>query len=154
MREKELIAHLGLRPHPEGGFYAENYRSSITVQRGALSRQAGTHIHYLLEKKGISRWHRIDSDELWHLYEGGPLVLHLVNDDFSDYRQHVLSAGRTFMAVVPQGTWQAAVSPEKYSLVGCTVVPGFEFEEFVLLKDFPAEMEKLLARQPSAAFLL
>ena len=153
MRENQLIELLGLVPHPEGGFYAENFRSGIKIKQGGRSRQAGTHIHYLLKKKEISRWHRIDSDELWHLYEGGPLVLHQANEDFSECRQHILAAGRTYMTVVPAGTWQAAVAPEQYSLAGCTVVPGFEFAEFVLLRDCE-EKEMLLQRYAEAAFLL
>ena len=154
MREKQLIDLFGLVPHPEGGFYAENFRSGISVELGGQARQAGTHIHYLLPREGISRWHRIDSDELWHLYEGGPLVLHLVSKDFSEYRQQVLAAGRTYMTVVPAGTWQAAHSPEQYSLAGCTVVPGFEFAEFVLLRECAAEKQRLLQRYPEAGFLL
>lgn len=154
MRIARLIEELGLLPHPEGGHFAENHRSPQRVQVGQQQRSAGTHIHYLLQAGEISRWHRIDADEIWHLYEGGPLVLHLLAADFSSYRTERLAAGEKYMAAVPAGSWQAASCGGEYALVGCTVFPGFEFGQFVLLRQLEKEKRVAMERFPEGAGLL
>jgi len=149
-----LIERLHLAPHPEGGYFAEDHRSPLAVPWQGAERSAGTHIHYLLGEEGQSSWHRIDADEIWHLYEGGPLELHLLEADFSSHRLVRLAAGENYMQVVPAGTWQAAYCQGLYVLVGCTVFPGFEFSKFELLRDLPEQSAKLRERFAECAFLI
>jgi len=153
-RAAQLIERLHLAPHPEGGYFAEDHRSPLAVSWQGGQRSAGTHIHYLLCAEGQSRWHRIDADEIWHLYEGGPLELHLLDADFSTHRLERLASGENYMQVVPAGTWQAACCRGPYVLVGCTVFPGFEFSKFELLRDLQGESIKLRQRFAEGAFLL
>jgi predicted cupin superfamily sugar epimerase len=146
-RVAELIETLDLRPHPEGGYYREVYRSQmqITPDDKRAKRAALTTIYFLLEEGACSRWHQVDSDEVWHLYEGGPLELLELNADGSDLTRQMLSSigdadGRP-VHVVTAGNWQAARATASYVLVGCTVSPGFEFADFRML----ADNEKLAA---------
>jgi predicted cupin superfamily sugar epimerase len=140
-RATELIALLDLQPHPEGGFYKEIFRSSEQVtpadERG--TRSALTTIYFLLVRGASSRWHQVDSDEVWHLYEGGPLeLLELSRDGDALVRHHlgVLGAGNDApVCTIPAGAWQAARPLGDYVLVGCTVGPGFDFADFRLLAD-------------------
>lgn len=139
-RADRLIAALDLVPHPEGGHYRELFRSKATVQpaddRGV--RAAVTTIYYLLTKGQVSRWHRVRSDEVWHLYEGGPLELLIAPPDLSMVEKRCLSTageGEGPVTVVPAHWWQAARPLGDYSLAGCTVAPGFEFGDFVFLRN-------------------
>lgn len=140
-RAAELITLLDLEPHPEGGFYKEIFRSSEQVtpsdERGV--RAALTTIYFLLVRGAASRWHQVDSDEVWHLYEGGPLeLLELTSsgDALVHHRLGVLGAGDdTPVRTIPAGAWQAARPLGDYVLVGCTVGPGFDFADFRLLAD-------------------
>jgi predicted cupin superfamily sugar epimerase len=129
----DFIRTLQLAPHPEGGWYREIYRSGDRVQRGAEARDATTAIYYLLEQQQLSRWHVVDADEIWHFYAGAPLEL-LAYDPVSRLlTRHVLDtpgSGGVPVGVIPSGVWQAARSLGGYSLVGCTVSPGFEFAGF------------------------
>ena len=125
MRAQELIRTLGLVPHPEGGYYKEVHRSAAAPGR----RPASTAIYFLLVAGQVSRWHRIDAEEVWHHYEGGPLEL--LWEDGQVVRA-VLGPDR-HLAVVPAGAWQAARPLGEYALMGCTVAPGFEFQGFSLL---------------------
>ena len=136
----ELIQALGLQPHPEGGHYRETYRSAQQVQRpdGAL-RHASTAIYYLLQSGEYSSWHRIASDELWHFHAGAPLSIYVLNNgELSTLTlgHPADTPGAAFQHVVPSGAWFAAqpmpCAQANYSLVGCTVAPGFEFSEFEL----------------------
>jgi predicted cupin superfamily sugar epimerase len=149
-RGAALASQLGLIPHPEGGFYGEVYRSAHTVQptdeRG--SRSALTTIYFLLTVGAISRWHRVLSDEIWHFYEGAPLDLWVASPRGAAIQR--LSLGplddsRRPVAVVPAGSWQAARSAGEYTLVGCTVGPGFDFRDFVLAADCPDAPAQLRA---------
>jgi len=128
---RQIIAALGLQPHPEGGWYRETWRAP--APEGA--RAAGTAIYYLLEVDQFSHWHRVDAAEVWHFYAGGPLSLTL-SPDGCDAQAHLLGpdvlAGQTPQLVVPAGWWQCATSMGAFSLVGCTVAPGFTFEGFEL----------------------
>jgi predicted cupin superfamily sugar epimerase len=137
-RAAALIASLNLSPHPEGGHFREIYRSSSRVQprdeRG--ERSALTTIYFLLAGGEVSRWHIVASDEVWHFYEGDPLeLLTAADDSFEPVTRHRLGPvnGDTQpVHVVAANTWQSARSTGAYTLVGCTVAPGFEFEDFRL----------------------
>lgn len=152
-RAAELIQALRLQPHPEGGFFREVFRSSSRVQPddGRAERDAATTIYFLLVEGTHSRWHRVRSDEVWHLYEGGPLEL-LVAPPAGDAIERVelgaalLSSGPVH--VVPAGWWQAARCRGLYALAGCTVAPGFEFVDFSFLKDDPPTLARLMRIDP------
>ena len=135
---ENLIAHLSLVPHPEGGHFKETYRSQHRVDKanGAVGYSASTAIYYLLRGSERSTWHRIQSDEMWHFYDGVPIRIHVLEPDgglgvlrLGNPLRH---ADTTFQALVPAGHWFAAEceQPEGFGLAGCTVAPGFEFEEF------------------------
>lgn len=140
MKARQVIEELQLAPHPEGGWYREVYRSSDRVQRGQQSRSATTAIYYLLEQQQLSRWHVVDADEIWHFYAGAPLELLAYDPASRQLTRHVLSApapGFSSIGIIPAGVWQAARSLGEYSLVGCTVSPGFEFSGFRFTADLP-----------------
>lgn len=128
-----IIAALGLTPHPEGGHYRETFRDD----GGHQGRAHSTAILYLLRADEVSRWHRIDAAELWHWYGGAPLLLRIraagrredirLGSDWLD--------GETPQGLVPPGAWQSAKSLGAWSLVGCTVAPGFDFATFELAPD-------------------
>ncbi len=129
---EEIIARLGLMPHPEGGYYRETFRDEAEYD----GRSCSTLIYFLLRAGERSHWHTVDAVETWHYYAGAPLTLFLADPDGSHQRQLVLgidfAAGQRPQAVVPKGHWQAAATQGDYTLVGCTVAPGFRFEGFVL----------------------
>jgi len=141
MRVKELVERFGLAPHPEGGFFREVYRASGTVDHPAIpegrdaGRAAATHIYFLLPGDDFSAFHRVvPSDEIWHLYAGDDLELHLIHAD-GRYEKRLLSADPAEgepMAVVEAGCWQAArvARGGAWSFGGCTVAPGFDFADF------------------------
>ena len=137
-RAQLLIDELGLQPHPEGGFFREIHRSTQRVQPrdGRAERAALTTIYFLLAAPGFSRWHRVASDEVWHLYEGGPLELRIADpqiDAIEIVRLDRVDAAIRPVATVPAGYWQAARPLGDYALIGATVGPGFEFEDFAFL---------------------
>jgi predicted cupin superfamily sugar epimerase len=128
-----LIASLGLQPHPEGGLYAETWRSGASPG----GRAAGSAIYYLLRAGERSAWHRIDAAEVWHHYAGAPLQLRVASGPgFEKARVLVLGsevrAGQRPQLVVPAGDWQSATSLGSWTLAGCTVAPAFTFEKFEL----------------------
>ena len=132
MKADDVIAALGLSPHPEGGWYRETYRHSGT----AGARGAGTAIYYLLRAGERSAWHRLtDADEIWHWYAGVPLTLRIAVDG-QPAQEIVLGSavteGQRPQHVVPANVWQAAESLGEWTLVGCTVAPAFEFAAFEL----------------------
>jgi uncharacterized protein len=139
-RARELIAQLRLEPHPEGGYFREVYRSAFRLVPGdgRTERAALTTIHFLLAAGQQSRWHRVRSDEVWQFCDGDPLELFVGPPDLGRIDRVVLgpagSAGELVCAV-PPGWWQAARPLGRYSLVGCTVAPGFEFADFAFLRD-------------------
>jgi predicted cupin superfamily sugar epimerase len=157
-RVADLIRTLQLAPHPEGGHYREIWRSPevVTPADARGTRAALTSIYFLLPAGARSRWHRVRSDEIWHHYEGAPLELLLVTpDEFHLERRRLGPLGvdqaQAPVACVPAGFWQAARSLGDYTLVGCTVAPGFEFSDFELLADRPEAEEALLRALPEAA---
>lgn len=127
---KDVIFTLGMRPHPEGGWYARTFEDG----EKAGGRARSTAIYYLLEAGQNSHWHRIDAVEVWHYYAGAPLKLRI--SDGTSIDEHVLGpdieAGQRPQLVVPTRAWQSAVSAGAWTLVGCTVAPGFEFSGFEL----------------------
>lgn len=139
-RVAELIEALQLAPHPEGGFYREIFRSTASVRPtdGRSPRAALTTIYFLLPSGVSSRWHRVTSDEVWHLYEGGPLELRMAPPDVSTITRTTLGPALTSggpVSVVPSGWWQSATPLGDYALAGCTVGPGFDFADFTMIDD-------------------
>ncbi|NLV24977.1 MAG: cupin domain-containing protein [Deltaproteobacteria bacterium] len=133
----KLIRSYGLAPHPEGGYFKRIHcsRQAVDAPATGLRRQAVTHIYFLLLQGEVSRFHRLRHDEIWNFYEGSPL--RLVSFDGTGIQQRILGPGTGYAAVVEGGLFQAAESLGDYSLVGCTVAPGFEFEDFNFLTDCP-----------------
>jgi predicted cupin superfamily sugar epimerase len=131
---------LQLQPHPEGGFFSETYRSQGVIGSQCLpgfngDRNFSTAIYFLLQQNNFSAFHRIRSDECWHFYEGGTLLIHILdaNGNYSRIRLgRNIAEGETFQFVVPALSWFASEpAPEtKFALVGCTVAPGFDFNDF------------------------
>ena len=148
------VQTLDMQPHPEGGYFVETYRSVETIEQTTLpsrfggSRSFGTAIYFLLESHHVSALHRIASDEIWHFYAGGPLEIFVIHPDST---LTVIRLGNNpeqdevFQAVVPAGCWFGSkpARGSDFSLVGCTVAPGFDFADFemadraTLLKEFP-----------------
>jgi len=128
---RRIIETLGLQPHPEGGWYVETLRDP-DPQGG---RDRSTAIYYLLAKGERSHWHRVDAVEIWHWHAGAPLELSLSHDDETIEVMRVgpnIVGGERPQGVVPQGVWQSARSTGAWTLVGCTVAPGFHFDGFEL----------------------
>jgi predicted cupin superfamily sugar epimerase len=139
-RAAELVATLQLQPHPEGGFYRELFRSNATVQPSDArpSRSALTSIDFLLARGQFSAWHRVASDEVWHLLEGGPLRLWLMppgGERLDSVELGGVDGRRTPRHVVEAGWWQAAEPLGDYAYVGATVAPGFDFADFAFLRE-------------------
>jgi uncharacterized protein len=150
----QLISTLNLVPHPEGGYFRETYRSGgvisgeLPYQHFSGKRNFSTCIYFLLTSESFSAFHRIRQDEIWHFYDGSPIKLHMMNTA-GEYSVSLI--GRDFdrgevpQYVVPAGNWFAAEvdNTEGFSLVGCTVAPGFDFEDFEL-----ADRNELLSEFP------
>jgi hypothetical protein len=158
-RALTLINGLELSPHPEGGYYKEIYRSETTVpspHAGAM-RRALTDIYFLLLSGQVSRLHRVLHDEIWHLYEGAPLVLVEIAAnglEMGEVRLEGCDPTPKYKHCVKGGNWQAAYSAGEYTLVGCTVAPGFAFEDFRFLSQ-EAELQSIvLEKFPSVSHLL
>ena len=151
---KGLVETLELVPHPEGGYYRETYRSSDSIPSHLLENQyqgdrnVCTCIYFLLTSDSFSAFHKIQQDEIWHFYKGAPIELHQISPT-GLYTKNLIgnnmAAGHTPQLVVPGGNWFAAAisAPGSYALVGCTVAPGFDFQDFIL-----ADREALLLAFP------
>jgi uncharacterized protein len=134
MTAADIIARLELKPHPEGGFYRETFRDARTDPQG---RARSTAIYFLLARGDRSQWHRIDAVEIWHYYAGAALKLQIANDGCAPHAITLgpdVGVGERPQAIVPAGAWQTAETTGDWTLVGCTVAPGFEFASFELLK--------------------
>lgn len=154
MSIQEIIAHYQLESHPEGGYYRQSYVAALSIPQDALEadfegeRPVSTAIYFLLPQSTFSAFHRIKSDELWHHYTGGTLLIHVIHPDGS-YEQLKLGSnlanGEAFQQVVPAGTWFASepIGGDDFCLVGCTVSPGFDFRDFEL-----ADRQQLTASYP------
>ena len=127
----DIIARLELKPHPEGGHFRETFRDA---RLGANGRSVSTAIYFLLARGERSHWHRIDAVEVWHYYAGSTLTLEIADDagQRSIKLGSDLAAGELPQAIVPPHAWQAAESSGDWTLVGCTVAPGFDFATFEL----------------------
>jgi predicted cupin superfamily sugar epimerase len=148
------IEKLGLEQHPEGGYFRQTYKAGLVVPKSALpegftgARAASTAIYFLLEGRNFSAFHRLRSDEVWHFYAGDPLVVHGIEPEgkyFSIQLGHDFEAGEVLQAVVPAECWFAShvADWKSFSLVGCTVAPGFDFGDFEM-----GRREELAARYP------
>lgn len=154
------IRHLQLIKHIEGGWYSEVYRSVLSFSSSQLppsfggTRNACTHIYFLLEKTGFSAFHKIKSDELWHFYTGDPIVVYEI-DDTGQMIEHLLgndpSESQSLFCMIKEGSWFGSrmANGGEYGLVGCTVAPGFDFNDFEL-----AERHTLTAQYPQHAELI
>jgi predicted cupin superfamily sugar epimerase len=144
----EIKQRFNMLPHPEGGYYAEQYRSVNIVRSAAngAQRSALTHIYFLLTPGDISRWHKVLHDEIWHVYEGAPLRIlsfnsdisanqcsNSINDEIIGNKPNALETD--YFKVIQGGHFQAAQSTGEYTLVGCCVAPGFVFEDFSYVED-------------------
>jgi hypothetical protein len=157
---KSIIDRLQLLPHPEGGYYRETYRSKGIISRECLGkdfsgdRNFSTYIYYLLLPGSNSVFHRIKQDEGWHFYDGSPLELHLISQA-GVYNKLMLgrdlSKDETPQFVIPGGTWFAASvsNDHSFSLIGCTVAPGFDFADFEI-----ADCKELLRQFPQHAQII
>lgn len=153
MRSLYYIEYLQLAPHPEGGFYKETYRSQGFIAADCLddsrgNRNFSTAIYFLLEEGDFSAFHRIKSDECWHYYDGGTLLIHVIYDTgkYACVRLgRNMQEGEVFQFVVPAGAWFASEPAQDsfFALVGCTVAPGFDFADFEM-----AEKQDLLQQYP------
>ena len=132
---REAIAELGLEPHPEGGHFRETFRDRLANGNNPGGRAFSTAIYYLLAEGEVSRWHRVDAAEIWHWYAGAPLKMS-ISLDGRDVEQRRLGTDLARQErpqiVVPAMAWQSAVCLGSWTLVGCTVAPGFQFEGFEL----------------------
>ena len=154
MDAEYFIKHLQLQPHPEGGFFKETYRSIGNIPSQSLpanfggDRSYSTAIYFLLQQGEYSAFHKIESDECWHFYEGGTLLIHVIDEDgnYSYIRLgRNIREGEVFQYVVPARCWFASEPAPgvDFSLVGCTVAPGFDFADFemanaeALSKEYP-----------------
>ncbi|AIC15600.1 cupin domain-containing protein [Nitrososphaera viennensis] len=131
------VRALGLKEHPEGGYFKETYRAEMEIDAPGFGgrRSAGTAIYYLLKSGQFSAFHRIKSDEVWHFYAGSPLAVHVIDREGGKYHKMIIgrsSKRPALQAVVKAGCWFAASvdRARSYSLAGCTVAPGFDFRDW------------------------
>jgi predicted cupin superfamily sugar epimerase len=147
LKAADLVKKLGLKKHPEGGYFRETFRSQIQVTAPDFSggRSASTAIYYLLKSGQFSAFHRIKSDELWHLYAGSPLVLYVIDGGRLDTVTLGRGKGQEPQAAIRSGCWFSAsvAKPRSFSLAGCTVAPGFDFADWEMGK-----REELLSQYP------
>lgn len=130
MSPEDIIAQLRLSPHPEGGHYRQTWVADGT------GRPAGTCIYFLLKAGELSHWHRVDATEIWHFYAGAPLILSRAETENGPATEAVLgpdlARGALPQLIVPEHHWQSARTTGDWTLVGCTVSPGFQFDGFEL----------------------
>jgi uncharacterized protein len=140
-----FINHLGLEPHPEGGYFKEVYRAEELIDKNSLherydgERVHSTSIYFLLKSENISAFHRLCSDELWHFYEGSSLTIFIIDENGKLEKVTLgsnLAAGEIFQYTVKKNQWFGASvnDTNSFSLIGCTVAPGFDFNDFELGK--------------------
>ena len=154
------IKTLGLQKHPEGGWFKEVYRSDEEIagehlpERYTGARHHSTSIYFLLTSDTFSAFHRIKSDELWHFYEGSPVTIYMIGSE-GNYSEITLGRnienGEVLQCVIPHGVWFGAKvnSADSFCLVGCTVAPGFHFDDFEL-----GEREELLKKFPERSEII
>jgi predicted cupin superfamily sugar epimerase len=146
---QDLIDKYKLVAHPEGGYYAVVFESEHSLMSPVVNkvRKALTHIYFLLLKGQVSLFHKVAHDEIWNFYEGDPLKL--IKYNVSRVEEDIIGSGCSdYASIVEGGVYQAAESTGVYSLVGCSVAPGFEFEDFSFLRDEFEIKEKFLKKFP------
>ena len=158
-RALSLIEQLDLKAHLEGGYFREIHRSSslVTANSSGVQRTAITSIYYLLVDGQVSKFHRVASDEVWHFLEGEPLTLYTLDPDLTDLKMHLLGPVSELarpIRTVPAHHWQAAMPMGAFTLAGCTVAPGFEYKDFVLMGRDASAREKVRSRFPQMEPLL
>jgi len=142
---QEYISKLQLKPHPEGGYYKEIYRAGDLILHDQLpkryksSRNFATSIYFLLEGKQVSNFHRLKSDEQWHFYDGSSVIVYIINEQGILDKIRLgrnINKGESFQIVIKHNSWFAAELSDKtsFALIGCTVAPGFDFDDFELGK--------------------
>ncbi len=157
---EQLVQQFGLATHPEGGYYKETYRAAETISAAALPERFGgdrsfsTAIYFLLDQGNFSAFHKIQSDECWHFYAGGCLLIHIIhlNGELETIRLgNNISLGECFQYVVPAGCWFASESAPgtTFSFVGCTVAPGFDFADFDM-----ADAQELINKYPQHELII
>jgi predicted cupin superfamily sugar epimerase len=154
---RELIDRLGLKPHPEGGWYREIFRSAMDVQTTRGPRSSITTIYYMLEAGQQSRWHVVDSDEIWHFYCGDPLELLAYRPETRQLERTILDSPHKVenaVSVIEAGVWQAARPLGEYALVGCSVGPGFDFGDFHFVAGRDAQVHHFIGEMARYADLL
>jgi len=160
-RIERIIDKLNLMPHPEGGYFRETYRDALKLDKDSLGpeytgdRNCATCIYFLLTSDSFSAFHKIRQDEIWHFYQGAPIRLHLISPQ-GEYSNVLIGSdmdqGQMPQFVVPKGFWfaGATVNDNDYSLLGCTVSPGFDFDDFELgrreelISSFPQHRELIV----------
>ncbi len=158
---EEIIQKLDLKPHPEGGYFKETYRSPGEIELGNLpdkysgNRNYSTCIYFLLISGNFSAFHKINQDEIWHFYDGSPVELHTISQH-GEHQAYIIGRdfdqGQTPQLAVPGNHYFASkvTEPNNFSLVGCTVAPGFDFDDFVLarrgdlLQKFPQHQQLVI----------
>jgi predicted cupin superfamily sugar epimerase len=155
----EIIQHFHLQPHPEGGWYRETYRCNEQISAAVLperfngDRSFSTAIYFLLEQGNFSAFHKIKSDECWHFYAGDPLEVYMIQDRECKVVTlgNGIEEGQVFQYVVPANSWFASrpAAESKFSFVGCTVAPGFDFADFEM-----ADAKELLAAYPEHKIII
>ncbi len=143
LSKKNLIQKYNLIEHPEGGYYREVYRSESELNSPVhnQTRASVTHIYFLLTKKDISRFHKVCHDEIWNFYDGDPIEL--ITFDGSELATETIGTDcNDYFHIVKSGVYQAAQSTGEYSLVGCSVAPGFDFKDFSFLKEAENDLKK------------
>ena len=153
---RAVIERLELKSHPEGGWFREIHRSEQSVLADQGARAAITAIYYLLERGQVSRWHVVASDEIWHFHQGAPLELLVYEPAQRVLDRYILgpAEGQHHVAVVPRGVWQAASSLGRFSLLGCDVGPGFDFEDFRFVSAIPGHEKHFEGQLAAASSLL
>ncbi|MCJ7773008.1 MAG: cupin domain-containing protein [Desulfobacterales bacterium] len=142
-----------LSKHPEGGYFREVYRfeKKAKIDTFGNERSLLTDIYFLLTEKDISRFHRLKHDEIWHFYEGAPVTLTEIQPNSLDINKVTIGSPGpllTYKHCVEKNLWQSAYSHGQYSLVGCTVCPGFEFEDFEMMANYTEIMTSVLSKYP------
>ena len=148
---EKIIEKLNLSEHPEGGYFRQTYKSDRIVQpqKESYARSSATHIYYFLSSGMYSIFHKVKHDEIWNLYDGEGVRLYIFDDRNNTVVEQILSnRDFTFHAVVQGDLWQAAEPIGDYVLVGCTVAPGWEFEDEEFLSDHPESIEKMIKLRP------
>lgn len=133
---ESVIQAFNLKPHPEGGFFRELYRSTQNVHSSPVDgeRSALTHIYFLLRKGDISRFHKVEHDEIWNVYEGAPIKLVHFDSEAGTLQEEIIGHGcENYCTVIERKKYQAAESTGEYTLVGCSVGPGFDFKDFAFI---------------------